>query len=562
MNFLTRLKTPRKTFLGDLFAGFIMAIMTVPGSIANGVMAGVNPIYGVYATIVGTTVGALFTSSMIMNVDTTGATALAVGDSLVGKSSGMHLEYLVMLVILVGIFQLIFGLLKMGKMIDYISNAVMTGFITGVAIQMVIGQVGDLTSYYSSAGNKVVRVFDTLVNFREIDLATLGIGILTIVLIVVAERTRLARFSYIIALVAATILVPVLGLETVALVGDTTEIPQALPRFNLPDLSLIGEMLIPAFAIAIIGLVQAAGVSQSIPNPDGEYPDASGDFRGQGIANLITGFFGGLPVGGSLSGTALLRAIGGRTRWANIFTGLFSLVLILLFARLIEALPVPAIAGLIVMVGLSIVNVPRIETAWHTGLTPTGIMLVTFIGTLLMPIHFAVFLGVVMHFLVYVFQSAESVRVEQIVPLDGGGYTEVDPPEKIPENEIIILQPVGSLFFAGAAKFEDELPTVGQASGAAVIIRLRDRAEVGSTFIRIIKRYTKALQAQGNLLILAGLNMHVMEQLEDTDLLDLIGAQNVIPAEARFGASLEQALHKAKAWMDENEMQGDKEKAQ
>ena len=559
MMFLTRFKTPRKTFLGDLAAGLVMAIMTVPGSIANGVLAGVNPVFGVYATIVGTTVGALFTSSVIMNVDTTGATALALGDSLAGKPSGMHLEYLVMLVILIGIFQLIFGLLKLGMMIDYISNAVMTGFISGVAIQAVIGQVGDLTGYYSPAGNKIVRVLDTLVHFREIDLATLGVGILTILLIVVAGRTHLARFSYIIALAAVTILVPVLGLDTVALVGDTTEIPQALPRFNLPDLSLIAEMLIPAFAIAVVGLVQAAGVSQSIPNPDGEYPDASGDFRGQGIANLITGFFGGLPVGGSLSGTALLRAIGGRTRWANIFTGLFSLVLILLFARLIEALPVSAIAGLIVMVGVSIVNLPRIETAWHTGLTPTSIMLVTFVGTLLMPIQFAVFLGVVMHFLVYIFQSAESVRVEQVIPLEDGGYTEADPPEKIPENEIIILQPIGSLFFAGAAKFEDELPTVGQASGAVAIIRLRDRDEVGSTFIRIIQRYTKTLQAQGNLLILAGLNMHVLKQLEDTDLLDLIGAQNVFPAEARFGASLDQALQRAKAWMEEKKMEGKKD---
>jgi len=546
---LTQLKTPRKTLLRDMIAGLVMSIITVPGSIANGLLAGINPIFGLYSTIVGTTVGAFFTSSVIMNVDTTGATALAVGSSLLGKSSDMHLEYLVVLVILVGIFQLIFGLLKLGMLTDYISNAVMTGFITGVAAQAILGQVGDLTGYYSEAGNKIVRVFDTLLHFREIDIATLGIGLLTMLVILGAERTRFARYAYVLALAAATLTVLVFGLDAVAVVGDTTDIPQTLPRFNLPSLSLIGEMIIPALAIAIIGLVQSSGVSQSYPNPDGEYPDSSGDFRGQGIANLATGFFGGLPVGGSLSGTALLRSVGGRTRWANIFTGLFSLIMVLLFARLIEALPVTAIAGLIVMVGISIVNVPRIATAWHTGPAPTAIMTITFVGALLMPIHYAVFLGVFLHILLFAFRSAESVRVEQIVVLDDGRYAETVPPEQVPDGEIIVLQPIGSLFFAGAAKFEDQLPAVGQAQRAVVIIRLRDRDEVGSTFINIIKRYAQALSTQGNLLILAGLSAHVLEQLEDTDLLELIGKQNIFPAEADFGASVEQAFYRADAWM-------------
>jgi SulP family sulfate permease len=554
---LIDLKIPGKQLVRDLVAGLVMSIITVPGSIASGVMAGVNPIFGLYSTIIGTTVGALFTSSVIMNVDSTGATALAAGDVLAGKPARMQLEYLVVLVILVGLFQLIFGLLKLGSLTDFISNAVMTGFITGIAVQAIIGQVGDLTGYYSDAANKIVRVFDTALHFREIDLATLGIGLLTIAIIIGLERTRFARYAYIVSLAVATIAVPLLGLDSVALVGDVTEIPQSLPTFHVPDLSLVVGLIIPAFAIAIIGLVQSAGVSGSIPNPNGEYPDVSGDFRGQGIANTVTGFFGGLPVGGSLSGTALLRAIGGRTRWANIFTGLFSLVIVLLFANLIEALPLPAIAGLIVIVGISIVNLPRIQNAWHTGRAPTAIMFITFIGTLLMPIHYAVFLGVFLHILLYVFQSAEAVRVEQIVILEDGRYAETAPPEQIPDGGIIILQPIGSLFFAGAAKFEDQLPAVGQAKRAVVILRLRDRDEVGSTFLRIVERYTRSLQASGNKLILAGINDRVQEQLAETDLLELIGAENVFLSGPRFGAAVEQALTAAEEWLVQG--QGNKE---
>jgi SulP family sulfate permease len=271
---------------------------------------------------------------------------------------------------------------------------------------------------------------------------------------------------------------------------------------------------------------------------------------------VATGLFGGLPAGGSLSGTALLRAIGGRTRWANIFTGIFSLIVILLFGRLIEALPLSAIAGLIVMVGISIVNLPRIQTAWHTGRSPTAIMLITFVGTLLMPVHYAVFLGVFLHILLYVFQSAEAVRLEQILLLGDGRYAETDPIAQLTSGEITILQPVGSLFFAGAAKFEDQLPSVGEARRSVVILRLRDRDEVGSTFIRAIERYTRTLQAGGNNLMLEGLNERVVEQLEETDLLDLIGEENVFLGQPEFGAALRQAVAAAEEWIKRGKENG------
>jgi SulP family sulfate permease len=536
----------------EAVAGLVMSIISVPGSIANGVLAGVNPLFGVYSTIIGTTVAALFTSSVIMNVDTTGATALASGGVLSNISPEQHLTTLVVLVALVGLFQLIFGLLKLGNLTDFISNAVMTGFIGGVAAQAILGQVGDLTGFYSQAEGKIARVWDTLRHVDQIDLPTLGISVLSIVLIFGLERTRYARFAYIVGLMVTTLLVRILGLASVALVGDTTEIPQTFPIPHLPDPSLVLGMVIPAFAIAIIGLVQSAGVSQSVPNPDGEYPDASGDFRGQGIANIATGFFGGLPVGGSLSGTALIRSIGGQTRWANIFTGIFSLVMVLLFARLIEALPLAAIAGLIVMAALSIINVNRIETAWRTGPAPTAIMTITFVGTLLMPIHYAVFLGVLLHILLFAFQEAESVRVEQIVPLADGRYDEAPSPEQISSGEIIIIQPIGSLFFAGSARFEDQLPAVAQAQDAVVVLRLRDRDEVGSTFIRVVERYARSLQAQENLLVLAGINARVLEQMQHTALLDVLGKENVFPAQAQFGASVEQALTRARVWQTQH----------
>jgi SulP family sulfate permease len=176
-------------------------------------------------------------------------------------------------------------------------------------------------------------------------------------------------------------------------------------------------------------------------------------------------------------------------------------------------------------------------------------MLLTFTATLVLPIHIAVSLGVLLHILVHIFRSAEAVRLERVIPLEDGGFAESELPKDLPSGEIVILQPIGSLFFAGVSELEEKLPNVGQASGSVVIFRLRDRDEVGSTFLRTIERYTRQLQANANIMILDGVSQQVMEQLERTDLLDLIGERNVYLAKPVFGAALRQALSDAAEWM-------------
>ena len=122
-------------------------------------------------------------------------------------------------------------------------------------------------------------------------------------------------------------------------------------------------------------------------------------------------------------------------------------------------------------------------------------------------------------------------------------------PENLTSGEVVVLQPIGSLFFAGAAEFEEDLPDAGEAHRAVVIIRLRDRDEVGSTFIRLIERYAKSLQAGGNKLMLDGLNERVLEQLEETEVLDLLGRENVFLAKPRFGEALRDAVTAAERWI-------------
>jgi SulP family sulfate permease len=543
------MRVPRKVLRNDLISGLVMSVVTVPGALANGLLAGVNPVYGVYSVIAGTTVAALFTSSVIMNVDSTSATAIATGDFLGVYSSDEQLGFLVVLGLLVGLFMLAFGLLKLGFLVRFISNAVMTGFLAGLGVLTILGQIGDLTGYYSDASNKVAQSIDTIIHWKEINPATLILGLITILVVVIIGRTKLERYSFAIGIVLATTLVFLPLFDSVSLVGDVAEIPRGLPRPNLPNMTLVPAMILPALTIAVIALVQAAGVSQSLPNPDGEYPDASGDFKGQGAANLSVGIFGGIPVGGSFSGSELIQSIGGLSRWANLFTGIFAAVILVILAPAIEIIPLTGLAGLLIVVGFGMIKLGRMNTVWNTGVVPSVIMIITFTATLFLDLQVAVAVGVILTFFVYVYQSAEAVRLERIVRTEDGSFEEGAVPETLPSDEVVGLQPVGSLFFAGMAEFEEHLPETGDARNSVVIIRLRDRDEVGSTFIRAIKRYTVELTSSGNKLMLVGLSEKVILQLEKTGLLDVIGEENVLPAQRKYGASTNEAWTAAELWI-------------
>jgi SulP family sulfate permease len=543
------LRVSRKTLVSDLLTGLVMAIISIPGSLGNGLLAGVNPIYGLYSTIVGTTVAAFFTSSVFMNVDSTSATAIATGEEVLGLSPADQLATIVVLGILVGLFQLIFGLLKLGFLTRFISNAVMTGFLSGIGVLTILGQFGDLTGYSSDAPNRVFQAIDTITHPGLINWPTLAVGLLAMALVFIGDRSRYSRYSYAIALVAVTGLVAVLSPETVATVGDTTAVPRTFVTFHLPDLSLIPRLIGPALAIAIIVVVQGSGVSQSVPNPDGEYPDANGDFRGQGLANVATGFAGGIPVGGSLGGTAVITQLGGQSRWANIFTGLFALVAVLTIGPLIELIPLPALAGMLVMVGFSMINTGRLLTVYNTGTFSVFIMAITFVATLFLPIQFAVGIGVILHLLLYVFSSSEEVRIERLVRQPDGALAEAEVPSQLESEQVYMLYPVGNLFFAGAAELEENLPDTGDAERAVVILGLRDRDEVGSTFVRVLTRYAQELEEQGNKLKLTGLNERVQEQLQRTGLFDTLGPDDIYPAQETIGAALQQAEADAWAWI-------------
>lgn len=547
----------RQNILADFIAAFTLGVASIPDSMASALLAGINPLTGLYTMIVATPIGALFTSSEMMHISTTSALSLAVASSLTGVPPAARLQAVYLLALMVGIIQIVLGLLKMGFLVRFVPHSVMTGFLNGVALLIILGQVRDITGFESEYANRVAQAVDTALNAQQIVLPVLVVGLVTVLLIIGLGRIRLTgQFAFILAMAFGSALPFLPWFQYVPLVGDVTAVPNALPSFSLPSFSMILQLILPAVALSIIGLVQGAGISQGYPNPDGKFPDPSGDFVGQGAANLAAGFFQGMPCGGSLSGTAMVVNAGARSRWANFLVGVLIAGIVLLFADIVELIAMPALAGLLVVIGFRTLDFASIRTVWHTGAIPRVIMMLTLFATLVMPLQFAVLIGVGLSILLFVFHQANRLQLVELVPGKNSLPVEQPAPKRLSDRKVTVLFPYGSLFYAAAKTFEENLPAADDAKEAVVIFAFRGYDRFGSTMIAVLDRYNQVLQANGGKLMLAGISPGVMQQLERTGLLDKIGRENVFLVHPQWGVAAYEALEAAQAWLDEGKSRG------
>lgn len=526
-------------------------MQSVPDGLATGLLAGVNPLAGLYGYMVGTVSGALTTSSTFMAVQGTGAMAMLMADVAVLRESSDPDRALVTLSILTGVVMIVAGLLKLGAMLRFVSNAVMVGFINAVGINIVLGQLANLTGYAADGPNRVVRAGNTLLNPGSLDWRTLTVGLATVGLIVVLERTPLRSLGLVVAVVATSAAVHLLSWDRVATLNDLGVTLSGLPRPELPLLRDLPALLVPAVSLAFVGLVQGAGISANFVNPDGSYPDASRDFLGQGVANVASGLFQGMPVGGSVSASALNKEAGARSRWALVVAGVVMAVVVVGFGEVVGKVAMPALAGLLILIGIRTVKPADLQSVWRTGPVQKSVLAVTFVLTMLIPLQYAVLAGVGLSVLLHVVRQSNQVTVRRRVHDPAGQLVEVDPPDELPAHEVVVLQPYGSLFFAAAPVFEAALPAVGpDSTGSVVILRLRGRTDLGTTFMDALRRYAESLQDSGSRLVIVSANERIIEQLAITGTADVIGEDSIYPGDERVGATVARAVADAQAWVD------------
>jgi SulP family sulfate permease len=534
----------------DVAAGLTSGIAKVPDGMASAVLAGVNPVLGIYTVIVGTPVASLTVSTQLMMFNTTSAMTLVAVGGLGTRTGTERVEALIAVALVVGLVQIALGVLGLGMLTKFVPHSVMVGFLTGIASLVIMGQLWDLTGYSDDLGGRgIEKTWRLFANLDQIDLWTtvLGVGCLAVLLLL--GRGKLANFNLLIALALVTLVAWLFDHDSVALVSSLGEIPRDLPSFKLPKFSLVPSMLLTGMAVAVVGLLQAAGVAQAYPNPDGSDTSDSRDFLGQGIANTVASCFRSMAGGGSLSGTALHVSAGARTRYAGVVQAGVVVVLVLVFSDLLGLVPMTALAAVLIYAAALSVNLPAIDTITRTSASSLVTMLATFLATLVIPLQQAVIVGVVFAAVLFVYRASVDVRVSEVT-IQGERLALGPPPTELRANDVTVLDIQGNLFYAGARTLGRMLPPASGVERPVVVLRIRGQQELGSTFFKVIGAYAKRIADCGGRLILAGAEPAVLVRLDRTGMTATIGAENVFPAGSVLGDSVLAAYSAGRAWLD------------
>jgi SulP family sulfate permease len=373
------------------------------------------------------------------------------------------------------------------------------------------------------------------------------VGAATFGLLLLLTRTRLASYASVVALAVPSLLA--LALPTVTTVADVGEIPTGIPLPHLPPLSLFfsTSVLTGAVVIAVIVLVQGAGVAEAAPNPDGTPSDTNGDFKAQGIANLAAGLFRGQPVGGSVGQTALNAAAGARTRWASIFSGLWMLAILSVLSGFVGRVAMPSLAAILIFAAVSSVKVDEIRMVTRTGASSVVAMVTTFLATLFLPIAAAVGIGVALSLLLQLNREALDLRVVELALLPDGGFEERSAPTTLLGRGVTLLDVYGSLFYAGARTLAARLPDPQGAAAPVVVLRLRGRTALGVTSFKVLTVYARQLEEVGGRLFLSGVTPDLLAQFRRTEASGA-SAVEIFPASELLGESSAEAYAAALDW--------------
>ncbi|NOQ53460.1 MAG: hypothetical protein GQ558_02505, partial [Thermoplasmata archaeon] len=458
-------KPEKKNLPRDLAGGVTVAMVSIPEGMAYALIAGVDPIYGLYAGMLTVIVGSLFASTQLMVVTLTNAVALIVVDNLglLGEDIAVGIASLTLMV---GLVQFALGVLKLGRLIRFISHDVMAGFIAAVAAIIIFGHIGELVGYHEHLevgehiSGRVVEGIIIIISPWHWDPATAATGFLTIALLVFLKRTTIKRYADIVVIGAVTILVAAFGLSSVLIVQDFSEIPANLPGLVTPDPGLMPDLFPAAIAIAIIALVESAGVRATFKNPDKSKSSQSQDFSAQGLGNIAGCFIAALPGGGSISLTEVNKDAGSITRFGGVLAGAIVILAVALFGPVFEFIPMAGLAGLLIFIGFVILakEIPRMLEAWETSKAYSISMLATFVVSIGYSLEVGIVLGIILSIALYVYFSAKDAQLIVLEPLEDRQFRVRPVPKELQSDEITIIQQQGTRYFAAIHTMEDELP--------------------------------------------------------------------------------------------------------
>ena len=463
------------TLKADLIAGLTGAVIVLPQGVAFAMIAGLPPIYGLYTAMVTPIIAALFGSSKHLVSGPTTAISLVIFASigqLAEPGSPAFIQYALAVTLLTGAIQLAFGLARMGALINFVSNVVVVGFTAGAAILIMFSQLKHLLGLNIKAGKSFFKSLQLIFeNLHQTNLYALAIGLGALLTAIIVKRFLPKIPNLLTALILSTLASYIIGGESVGLrlVGD---VPNAIPSFHIPvvDYDNLSRLLQTALAIAILGLISALAIARSIAQQAGQEIDSNQEFIGQGLSNIVGGFFSCYTGAGSFTRSGVNYDAGAKTPLAAIFASILLFLILLLIAPLIAYLPIAGMAGIIMLVGYNLIDFTFMKTVRKASKRQLIVLVVTLLATLFLELEYAVFIGVLTSLIFYL-QQTSTPNVATMSP-DPEHVTRrftylirKDLPE-CPQMKILRID--GSIFFGSLAHISTEINKITEATGPHV----------------------------------------------------------------------------------------------
>jgi sulfate permease, SulP family len=540
----------------DLIAGLTVAMVAIPQSMAYAAIAGVSPLYGLYTVIVALIIGALFGSSHYLSTGPSNATAMAAaGILVVFAGSPQYREMIFALAIVSGLIKLLLGLFKLGGVVRFISNSVLTGFLMGAGALIIINQLSSLTGTFRPVGANATRVLLVFFqNLPETNFYVLATGLFSLILLYTLDRINQKIPSALISILSGALLIAFLGWHErgVQLVSDLESTRLAALIFHIPDINWenLNLLLTGGFAVALLSLVEAISVAKAIAASTGKHIDTSRELIGQGMASIASGFFRGIPSSGSPSRSAVNLYSGAKTRYASVFSGLVVLGMVYAFRDWIGYIPIPSLAGVVILSALRIVNWRHVILTWNSRSVSRVVMMVTFVATLLLPLQFAIYMGALLSILIYLFESSH-LKITYLHQDGEGHFIERDFDETVKAHpQVCVINIDGPLYFGAVDILAYQIEKVLDTDVKVLVLRLRHMQLLASTGISVLEEEILRARHKGIKVLICGISGEVETIFLNSGIENLVGRENMFFANQVLLDSTTRALKQAEVLLN------------
>lgn len=524
----------KKTFMSDLMAGIIVGIVALPLAIAFGIASGVTPEKGIITAIVAGLVISLFGGSKVQIGGPTGAFIIII----YGIIQKYGFEGLTIATLMAGLFLVLFGLLRLGTIIKYIPYPIVVGFTSGIAVTIFTTQIKDLfgLTLPSNPSDFIEKWGVYLQNFNTIDPWCALIGVASVVVIAVTPRFSKKIPGSLIAIILMTIVALLLknfaGVFSIETIGDRFSISNELPAAQVPDMNweTIKSLVSPAITIAILGAIESLLSATVADGVIGDHHDSNTELVAQGLANIASPLFGGIPATGAIARTMTNINNGGKTPVAGIIHAVVLLLIFLFLMPLAKYIPMACLAGVLVVVSYGMCGWRSFLELMKNPKSDVTVLLITFFLTIIFDLTIAIEVGLIIACLLFMKRMSETTDVKAITEeidlnqdaeFSTGNLDHLIIPQGVEVYEIN-----GPYFFGAGNKFEEIMASFGDRPKVR-IIRMRKVPFVDSTGIHNLTNLCEMSKKEGIQIVLSGVREKVNGQLEHAGFYHLIGEENI-----------------------------------